>query len=537
MARSETSSGTSAAGSRRPIRWWPAVVILVIAVVALVTIWLFLGRQRQDKVVLTFPVLFFTPILLLLWALFLSRLRWRVRLAVLGCALVVAAAVLSTVRIRGVSGDLIPVVAWRWAPPPGGLLDTGTAARASPGLASEPVMDPRRDYPQFLGPWRNGTLSGIELSRDWSAKPPALLWRQPIGAAWSGFAVQGELAVTQEQRGSEELVTCYEVGTGRLLWAHADPVRYENPVAGIGPRATPTIDDGRVYAVGATGILNALDLVTGELLWSKNLLEDSGAHPPTYGVAASPLVIEDLVVVAPGGSPGHSLVAYRKDTGEKVWAGGSDPPAYSSPLLAELAGVRQILIFNEAGLAAHDPATGEVLWRHPWPGQTERISQPVVLPGDRVFLSSGYGIGGKLFRVRRDDGGGVSVELLWESRGLKAKFTDVVYGEGYLYGLDDGILVCLDPEDGRRRWKRGRYGHGQVIRVDDLLIVQAESGDVVLVEASPERHRELARLSALDGKTWNHPALAGRRLLVRNDREAACYVLPAPGGPADAKPS
>jgi outer membrane protein assembly factor BamB len=166
-----------------------------------------------------------------------------------------------------------------------------------------------------------------------------------------------------------------------------------------------------------------------------------------------------------------------------------------------------------------------VLWQFPWPGETQRISQPVIVPEDRVFVSTGYGIGGKMLRIRSDHEGRLAAELLWESRGLKAKFSNVVWREGFLYGLDDGILTCLDGETGERRWKAGRYGHGQVILASDLLIVLAESGEVVLVPADPSAQREVGRFPAVSGKTWGHPALAGPRLVVRNDREAACYEL------------
>ena len=166
-----------------------------------------------------------------------------------------------------------------------------------------------------------------------------------------------------------------------------------------------------------------------------------------------------------------------------------------------------------------------MLWRFAWPS-AESVAQPVPLPDDRLLVSSGYGIGSKLLHIQRDTDGKLGANLLWQSRGLKAKFTNVVYRDGYIYGLDDGILVCLDISDGKRTWKKGRYGHGQMILVEDLLLLQAESGDVVLVEANPTSHVELGRFSALVGRTWNNPTFAVPYLLVRNDREAACYELP-----------
>jgi outer membrane protein assembly factor BamB len=259
-------------------------------------------------------------------------------------------------------------------------------------------------------------------------------------------------------------------------------------------------------------------------------VEDNHTVNPEWGRSGSPLVLDDVVVVSAGGSPGRSLVAYDRETGERAWSDGDDFCGYSSPYLTTLAGVPQILIFNRGTVVAHDPGTGEVLWSFRWPPEQPNVAQPLPLPGDRLLVSSGYGIGSKLLRVIRREGEdgkpGLDVELIWESPRLKAKFTNPVFHDGYVYSLDDGTMVCLDPATGERRWKRGRYGHGQVLLVEGLLIVTTETGDVVLVEPDPDEHVELGRVKAVDGRLWNAPALAGRYLLVRNDREAVCYELP-----------
>jgi outer membrane protein assembly factor BamB len=389
--------------------------------------------------------------------------------------------------------------------------------------------DPRTDFPQFHGPWRDGVLERNDLETDWQRHAPRRLWRQPIGKGWSGFAVVGPHAVTQEQRGDHELVSCYERTTGELLWVHSDLARHDDPLGGPGPRATPTIDRGRVFTLGGTGLLNGLDLESGELLWSVDVLTDNSASAPPYGVAASPLVLGDQVIVPAGGPEGRSLVAYDTETGERLWSGGDHRAAYSSPLFATLVGREQIVLLNGSHLVGHSAKDGSLLWQYAWPGGTENVSQPVILPEDRVFLSTGYGIGGKSFRIV-EEAGSLAAELEWESRSLKAKFTNVVERDGYLYGLDDGIMACIDSRTGDRVWKGGRYGHGQILLVGDVLLVQAESGEVVLVRATPDGHHELARLEALEGKTWNSPALAGQHLLVRNDREAACYELSTRAG-------
>ena len=512
--------------SQSRIRWLPAVIILALTILAIILLWSVDAPHRQSRVLHTVLVLMLSFLLILLWLLLFSRLRWKVRLLAFGTVVLILLLSATLFRIKGFSGDLVPLLEWRWS---------GKAAESLMGSDLVTLGAFSKDYPQFLGPHRNGTVEGIKLARDWSKRPPQLLWRQPIGAGWSAFVVVGNSAVTQEQHGEYEMVVCYDLKSGREQWSHSDHDRYEATPAGVGPRATPTIVEDRVYTLGATGILNCLDLATGARIWSEDILYDNDAELASWGMSGSPLVLNDLVVVSAGGGAGKSLVAYHKDTGERIWRGGSSPAGYSSPLIATLAGVPQILIFNYGSVAAHAPNGGQILWQHPWPSGTECISQPVPLPDDRLFVSSGYGIGCKLFQIARDADNQLKATLVWETPRLKAKFTNVIHRDGYIYGLDDGVLVCLDLADGQRRWKRGRYGHGQVILVDDpegvrdqssLLLVSAESGDILLVEVNPNESKELARFPALASKTWNNPALAGQYLLVRNDREAACYELP-----------
>lgn len=508
------------------IRWWPAAGILALASIAIIFIWgWWEGPIRQSKVLATMYAQGVALILMLLWLFAFSRLRRRTRVLA-GGAIVLALALFAVLfRVSGVSGDVLPIIEWRWAQKAPALLqpeNPGPATR----LNGEPAELFSNDYPQFLGPHRNGKIYGQRLARDWSKQPPRQIWRQAIGAGWSAFAVRGNSAITQEQRGGLELVVCYDLLTGKVTWSHSDEAHYHDVVAGEGPRATPTIAGGRVYALGATGILNCLDFATGKQIWQKNIIADNKAKPNSWGVSCSPLVLDSLVVVSAGGDNGRSLVAYHRDTGARIWSGGDDRAGYSSPLLATIAETPQILIFNQASVAAHDPHTGKLLWQHPWPNEQPNVAQPLPLPQDRIFVSSGYGIGCKLFEITRNRAGEFSVQLLWETPRLKAKFSNVIFHEGYAYGLDDGVLVCLDPADGERKWKAGRYGHGQIMLIDDVLLIQEEYGGLALVEARPDQHQELTRFAALDNKTWNNPALAGGYLLVRNHREAACYELP-----------
>jgi len=529
-------------------RWWPAAAIAIAAVLCLVWVWWFGGeRDRQTRVLLTAPISLGTFLMLGLWLMFFSRLPWRIRLRAVGACLSIVTLAVATLRIRGVTGDFVPVLEWRWAsrtepapemppPPPS---DTQASPRtvpsapepqASPGktaaipAASSVAPLPAGDYPQFLGPERNGVVTGIRLARDWNLKPPRLVWRRRVGLGWSGFAVANGIAVTQEQRGEREMVVAYNLADGTPRWSRGDTARFESTIAGDGPRATPTISGGRVFTLGSTGLLNCLDVETGKRIWRRDIAADNEAIQPEWGRSGSPLVIDDLVVVSAGGPNGRSLVAYRRDSGEPVWRSGDDLPSYSSPLVASLAGVRQILMLNHSSVAGHDPATGRILWQHPWRG-SPTVAQPLVLPQNRLLVSGGYGMGRKLLQIDSSEDGGLQAILLWETLRLKAKFTNLVLHDGFVYGLDDGVLVCLDPADGQRRWKSGRYGHGQVLLVGDVLLVQTEEGDLVLVEARSDEHRELTRYSAFSRKTWNPPSLAGRLLLVRNDVEAACYEL------------
>ena len=495
-------------------RLWPLYLLGGIVVLVLLWIWLPEAPHRQRQMMSTMAIVMLAIFFALLWLLFASRLAWGLRLRYFGGIVLVIALGVGLFRIKGMSGDFVPVLEWRWS-----TEDEATAVEGGDATALD-----ARDWPQFLGPERNNRLRGIHLERDWTKHPPREVWRRPVGAAWSSFAIVGGRAVTQEQHGPEEQVVCYDLATGRKLWQHADSTRYETAIAGVGPRATPTIAGDRVFTLGATGILNCLELDTGKLIWSRDIVTGNQAKAHMWGISCSPLVLDSLVVVSAGGPDERSLVAYHRQTGAFVWGGGTDKAGFSSPRLVTLAGREQILIFNSYSVVAHDPQSGAPLWRQPW-DQAECVANPLPLPEDRVLVSTGYGIGAKLYQVSAAPDGGLTSDVVWKSPRLKAKFANMVYRDGFVYGLDDGVLVCLDPQDGKRRWKRGRYGHGQLILIDDILLIMSESGDVVLVEARPDRHVELARMTAFAGKTWNPPAFATPYLLVRTDSEAACYEL------------
>jgi outer membrane protein assembly factor BamB len=338
--------------------------------------------------------------------------------------------------------------------------------------------------------------------------------------------------VTIEQRGGEEVVVCYEAATGKECWTYHHPAHFKETMGGPGPRATPTIADGDVYSLGATGTLVRLDGTSGKKKWKVNILENNDNL--MWGMSGSPLVYDQVVVVNPGtqreSAKGRAVVAYDRETGKEVWAAGSAQAAYASPMLATLAGRRQILIFDAVGLAGYDAAKGEELWCYPWVTEHDiNVSQPVLLANDRVFITSGYGHGCAIVQVSQVNGQ-FSVNAVWPetpSQGMHCKFSNPVYFEGFFYGLDDSErLVCVDETTGKRKWKDGNYGHGQLLLAGDKLVILAESGHLVLVAADPKGFHELGKIQAVTAeKTWNYPAMVGNRVFVRNHLEMACYEL------------
>lgn len=471
-----------------------------------------------------------TELAVYIWMRVFARVTLRTQIAVLTALYGFQICVYLAVRIDGFMGDGRPIVVSRWTPP---AEQDWTSDRENLAICADLTNSTDFDYPGFRGVDRTGTVQAIDLARRWD-EPPRLLWRQPIGLGWSSFAVVGEYCVTQEQRGDYENVVCYELRTGREVWIHADLTSFNEVTSGKGPRATPTIVGGRVFSLGATGILNCLDGATGERLWFADILADNNAKNTLFGMSGSPLVINNLVIVCPGGR-NASLAAYDVDTGRRVWTGGDAGASYSSPQYASFVEFPQIISFNAEGLFGHALDSGAVLWSFHWvsnPAERNNVCQPVVIEGNpehpyQVFISSGYGQGCALLEIIHH-GESFEVRERWRNLNLKTKFSSVVRRGRHVYGLDDKILVCIDLATGNRCWKRGRYGYGQLVLANDLLVIQAETGEVVLVEASPERHRELAKFAALDHRTWNHPVVSGDILLVRNDREAACYQLPSP---------
>jgi outer membrane protein assembly factor BamB len=443
--------------------------------------------------------------------------------------LALVATILSIRRVE-FTGDMRPIVHWRWEASHDAVLEAHRARLAAApkvDAPSGPAFVGPQDFAEYRGRARDGVVLGPAIARDWAKDPPQLIWRQPVGGGYAGFVLADGRAVTIEQRRDKEAVVAYDAATGRELWVHDDPALFSESLGGDGPRATPTIAEGDVFALGATGILNCLDVDTGAAKWTKNILELNEVPNVQWAMSGSPLVVDNLVVVNPGAQKGSAesrgLMALDRATGEIVWRDGRAAASYSSPMLAVLGGKRQILIFDAGGLAGHDVQSGSEWWRFPWTTQFDiNAAQPLVFENARILITSQAGA--TLIGAENTAKGWRANEY-WKNRNLKCSYANPVARQGYVYGLDEGILACIDLESGARKWKKGRYGHGQLLLCGDLLVILSEQGELALVEATPDRFNELARFQAIEGKTWNCPAMVNGRVYIRNHLEMACYDL------------
>jgi len=419
--------------------------------------------------------------------------------------------------------------------PPGAQTPVPEVSTVSITLAAQPAPsstqetpEPGAEWPDFRGPNRDGRYTATPVLTTWPREGLRQVWKQPVGGGYASFVVANGRAFTIEQRRNQEVVAAYDVESGRELWTNAWTANFQESMGGDGPRATPTYHEGRVYALGAEGELRVLDAQRGALVWRRNILNDNRANNISWGMSASPLIVDDTVVVLPGGSRGSSVVAYRLATGDIAWKSQDDEQGYTSPMLVTLGGVRQILVVSGSRAMGLTPDGSRLLWQYPWSTYNSiNVSQPIVFThngNDRVFLSASYGTGAAVFELTRD-GDRFQAKTVWENQRMKNKFSSSVLHNGFIYGLDESILACLDANTGEQKWKGGRYGYGQIMLAGDHVIVLTEDGEVVLVKATPERHEEVAKFEAIRGKTWNHPVIAGGRLLVRNLQEMAAFDI------------
>jgi outer membrane protein assembly factor BamB len=549
------------------VAWFDRVAAIVVMFASLAATSPFLDASLAAGAMgMLFPMLAVPGLCLafVLWAAVSQPWSIGLRRATMVVAIAAPCLVWTLVRTGGFTGAFDNDLAWRWTPTPEDRVlalpdDTPPAppavSSAQPAPASMPIpsgaanataapVDPvasttdasppaalpvesvnaSLDWPGFRGRHRDGAVRGVRIATDWSSTPPKELWRRPIGPGWSSFAVHGDVFYTQEQRGEEEIVAAYRVSTGAPVWKHRDNTRFWESNGGPGPRGTPTLHNGRVYALGATGILNVLDESTGRVIWSRNAGTDSDTKTPDWGFSASPLLIDDMVIVAVAGK----LVAYDRETGAPRWVGPDGGTGYSSPHLVTLHGVPQIVLLDARGATSVSPSTGERLWNVTvtTSGMAAPIVQPAMTADGDLLIAAGDISGLHRFAVINSDGVW-SATSRWSTNGLKPYFNDFVVHNGHVFGFDGSLLACIDVSDGTRKWKGGRYGNGQLVLLpdQDLLLVVTEEGELALVSAATDKFTELARILAISGKTWNHPVLAGDVLLVRNGEEMAAFRL------------
>jgi outer membrane protein assembly factor BamB len=450
---------------------------------------------------------------------------------------VLATAYSALVRTDGVWGDFSFGFDWRWKPT-AEQLATDEIRRAG-NVKGDETVDTQAllaalgsaPWPHLRGPRGDSSQTGLRFSDDWSAHPPREVWRNRIGPAWSSFAVGADRLFTQEQRLEDEVVSCYDAKTGQPIWAFATPSRFFESLGGLGPRGTPTLADGSVYALGAEGILVRLSAVDGALVWKADLKAAAGrTEPPMWGFSCSPCVDGGVVVVHGGGKGDKGIIAFHVDDGQVAWTAPAGEMSYASVQKIRLLDRDYLCLLSNAGVHLLEPATGKPVHDYPFAHQGYRACQAQVLDGNKLLIPTGMGTGTRLVEFASTENG-LAAKELWTSLDLKPDYNDILVHDGHIYGFDNAIFACIGLEDGKRKWKGGRYAKGQALLLADsgLIVVVGEKGELVLVRATPEKHEELGKIEALSGKTWNHPVVVGDRLYLRNADEVVCYEL-APAG-------
>ncbi|HVG08263.1 MAG TPA: PQQ-binding-like beta-propeller repeat protein [Thermoanaerobaculia bacterium] len=387
------------------------------------------------------------------------------------------------------------------------------------------------DWPQFRGVNRDGVSAETDLPRGWPAEGPRVVWRRAIGEGYSGISVVGDRLYTMDSDGTAEYVVALETGSGKEVWrVPAGPKLIDS--MGNGPRTTPTLDGGTVYAMGSHGRLLALKAADGSKIWEVDLPQAFATKRPNWGYSGSPLIDGDLLILEVGGKDGRGVVAFEKATGKVRWGALDGEAAYASPVMMTIGGIKQYVVPRRAGsqTVALRP-DGSVLWTHPGPFSV--IASALLIPPDKVYISGGDDAGAVLMRIKTEggtEGGKATVEELWKTRAMKNHFNNAVLVGEHLYGFDNATFKCLSVATGEPAWAFRGLGKGSLLAADgDLLIVLSDTGTLLLVEATPGAYTELARFQAMEGKAWTAPALANGRLYLRDHDEIVALEMKAPG--------
>jgi outer membrane protein assembly factor BamB len=384
------------------------------------------------------------------------------------------------------------------------------------------------DWPQFLGPNRNGVSTESGLAASWPPQGPPVAWDKEVGPGYSGPVVAGKWLIAFHRLGKEEVVECLDAATGRGRWKTAYPTGYVDDFGkGDGPRSTPLVAGDRVFTLGAEGKLHCLELGTGKVVWKRSLLEDYPARKSFFGVGTSPLLEHDLLLINVG-SKGAGIVALATDTGKEIWRATDDSASYSSSVAATINGTRHVFFLTREGLVSLDAQKGTVRFTKPWRSRiaaSVNAATPVVV-NDLLFLSACYGVGAAVLRVRPD-----GAEEVWKSDEVLSNHYDTsIADKGCLYGVDGrqeqrAQLRCVEMKTGKIRWTRERFGCASAVLAEGKLIVLNEDGDLVLIEATPEAYRERARAHVLTKPCRSPIALADGRLYARDEHKLVCWKL------------
>ena len=414
-------------------------------------------------------------------------------------------------------------------------LAAGTFVAVADGAEPGGRTRPAGEWSQFLGPQRNGVSTETGLLEAWPQAGPREVWRVAGGVGMSGLAIRDGRLVTLVQRDGKQWLVAHDAQKGTALWQTELAPEYRNPM-GDGPRGTPTIAGDRVFAFTGEGILAAVNFADGKLLWSHDVTAELNGEPAEYGMACSPLVVGELVVVSIG-APRASVAAFDAASGKRVWKAGDDPAGYSSPTLLTLGGRKQIVATTGVSVLGLAPQTGAVLWRYPFETNFNcNIAEPLAVDG-RVFISAGEDHGSVLLALA-PDGDQFGVDEVWSSLGpksvLRSEWQTAVLLDGYLYGMDNlggagpiTHLTCIKADTGERAWQKPRFGKGNLIAADGKLFLSTMKGELVVLRATPEKFDELGRSLVL-GSTRQAPALAGGLLYMRDNAEIVCLDVRRP---------